>query len=180
MESNLLLPQEVIHPFSNQWSVVKSYFTSQTRLVQYQYEKTGAKVLMNWRRLTSRVQQKMKNCPAKDDRKKTNLIEFEDRFEALIDLLCLTAHEGVRADRQKTYASSRVWMCRNYPRVRKFIQPYLQVTMEAEDPFKQLFLPKRIDEVINSELCIDRITSSRFALQECLEALNSRPFEMPV
>ena len=118
MDSTLLLPQMVIHSFSNQWSVVKSYFTLQTRLVQYQYEKSGANVLMNWRRLTSRVQQKMKNRPSRENRKKTNLIEFEDRFEALIDLLCITAHEGVRPDRQKQYAAARAWMCRNYPRVR--------------------------------------------------------------
>ena len=173
MESTLLLPQTVAHSFSNQWVSVKSYFSAQTRLVQCQYARTGSNVLMNWRRLTSRFQQRIKNRRNNDKRRlNLRLTEFEDRFEALVDLLCVTAHEGARSDRQRHYAAERNWMRRNYPRVRKFIKPYWQESEgRNEDPFSPLYVPKRIEEVINCELCIDRITASRHALQECMDAL---------
>ena len=174
MEIPLLLHWTVFHKMENRLKAVQSYFVSQNNEVSHYSIKSATNVLMNWRRLASRIRERFTNRPESDKRKKSRLTEFERGYEALVDLLCLTAHEGVRKDSKSKYARMRSWMRQRYPRVQKTLTPFWQEADGAgEDPFTRLFAPTEIEEVINCHACIENITRSRCAMEECIESLKT-------
>lgn len=172
MEIPLLLHWTVFHTMENRLRAVKSYFVSQNNEVSHYSIKSGTNVLMNWRRLASRIRERFTNRPENDKQKRARLNEFERGYEELVDLLCLTAHEGILKDSKSKYARMRAWMRQRYPRVQKTLYPFWHEADEAgEDPFERLFAPTDIEDVINCYACIENITRSRWAMEECIESL---------
>ncbi len=174
MEIPLLLHSTVFHTMENRLRAVQSYFVSQNNEVNHYSIKSATNVLMNWKRLASRIRERFTNRPENDKRKRARLTEFEGGYEELVDLLCLTAHEGVHKGSKSQYARMRAWMRKRYPRVQKTLYPFWQEADEAGvDPFVRLFNPTDIEEVINCHACIENITRSRCAMEECIESLKT-------
>ena len=113
---------------------------------------------------------------------RTNLNHFEENFQHLIDLLCWSAKEGVKADGVRRYAELRVWFLQNYDSIRPALQPYLASehgdtvphedgAQAPRDAFESLFLPQNLDALINSDTIISRIQRTRFALDTYRDGL---------
>lgn len=91
---------------------------------------------------------------------------FRKRFEELIDLLCVSANEGIREDRATEYRQIRKWMRTHYPRVSARILRCWRIdNPNAVDPFLALYQPLELSDVINSEAAIDNILRSHDALE---------------
>ena len=173
METSLPLQWAVFQSIETHWRAAKSYFASQNGAIRHFALETKTKVIMNWGRLATRLRERLNNRPEGFKQKNARLTEFENGYEDLIDLLCLTAHEGVRKESTSKYARMRNWMKKRYPKVQKALAPFWRETgTEREDPFTSLFAPVDIEEVINCNACIENITRSRCAMEECKKSLS--------
>lgn len=106
-------------------------------------------------------------------RREADLNAFVERYEDLVSLLCWAAQDGVHRNRDEKYATLRVWMQANYPRVRPLLRPYLAPWEGVLDPFEELFAPECVDDVINDLSGILYVTQTRGALDTCCEALRT-------
>ncbi len=174
METSLPLRWAVFHTMETHWRTIKSCFASQNREIRQYGIKSGTNVLMNWGRHANRIRERFTNRPDSVRQKRARMNEFESAYEELVDLLCLTAHEGVRKDSKSKYARMRAWMRQGYPKVQKTLYPFWQEADKVgDDPFERLFAPSDIEEVINCHACIENITRSRWAMEECIESLKT-------
>jgi len=102
--------------------------------------------------------------------------EFEDRYDHLVGLLCLAAHEGVTAKREEAYKEQRVWFLHNYAEVQRELGRYLRTDPSDTTPglwgrrpcdgYEALFLPGSLDALLaadNGNL-IGRLTRTQEAL----------------
>ena len=100
------------------------------------------------------------------------LREFISKYDALVDLLCWSAKEGVNAERIQSYISLRAWFVRHYCIVSPIIssqinvidadlQPAVSAGPPSRDTFEALFLPVELGAQIESLAVIDRITRTR-------------------
>jgi hypothetical protein len=110
------------------------------------------------------------------------LEEFISRYDDLVDLLCWTAKEGANESRRARYAELRAWFVNHYEQVRPALIRHLEIEAEdrvpivagtprPRDAFESLFLPAKIDLLINSDSVIHRIMRTRFAVEACREEL---------
>jgi len=108
-------------------------------------------------------------CPAR-----TVPLEFDARYQDLVDLLCWSAKEGAHDGRDARYSQLRAWFLSHYDAVRPALSRYLVADPEdaavshgprrARDAFESLFLPDDVAAIINSETVISRISRTRSAL----------------
>ena len=103
------------------------------------------------------------------------LMAFEDRYEALVDLLCWTAKEGVMAEREARYRELRSWMRAHYASVCPRLRPFwAEESAPGPDPFEALFAPESVGEAINAPDGIEVMMRTRAAL-ESYHAAHSAP-----
>ena len=109
-------------------------------------------------------------------RQQSQLTEFETQFDALIDLLCWTAKEGVRPESHTQYAELRIWMCRNYRTVRTPLRSHwLEPDAPSSgDPFEAIFVPDTVEEVINAAFGLETMFQTRAALESYRADLDTR------
>jgi len=90
---------------------------------------------------------------------------FEHKYEALVDLLCAAAHEGIRHDRETLYQRIRSWMMVHYPGIAKQVRTHWRSgEPQLSDPFQSLFIPLHLAEAIHRDTAIDDIMRSRAAI----------------
>ena len=106
-------------------------------------------------------------------RQQTVLLEFEEKYEDLVDLLCWAAKEGVHGDMAARYAELRSWMKANYRYIRSYLHPFWSDSVNHEDldPFEVLFSAEEVDNVINAFTGISALMSSREALVACYASM---------
>ena len=107
--------------------------------------------------------------------------QFEERYEDLVDLLCVCAKEGVQPIHAQRYTELRTWFLASYRRVQPMLTRYLLQDVDsatvaegqAVDPFVALFSPPVLDVLLHSEDVISHIQKTRKALAACVEDLRS-------
>lgn len=109
------------------------------------------------------------HAPSIPQRHNTSAQEFADRFDALVDILCGAAKEGVTERRQKRYTELRSWF-----QVRQAILADIlnqthgdSCNQESTDCLHSLFQPESIEGVINSESVILRMMHVRSLVDSC-------------
>jgi hypothetical protein len=102
--------------------------------------------------------------------------EFEDRYDRLVGLLCLAAHEGVTAKGEEAYKEQRIWFLQNYTEVQRELGRYLRMDPSDTTPglwgrrpcdaYEALFLPNSLDAMLNADNgnLIGRLTRTQEAL----------------
>ncbi|MGC8669265.1 MAG: hypothetical protein ACP5VE_14235 [Chthonomonadales bacterium] len=108
--------------------------------------------------------------------------QFQERYEDLVDLLCVCAKEGIQPRHAQRYMELRSWFHAHYGSLRTTLERYLppdrqsaqQSARSDEDPFAALFGPAALDALLHSEEVIPRIQRTRLALAACMEDLEAR------
>jgi hypothetical protein len=109
--------------------------------------------------------------------------EFEDRYDRLVGLLCLAAHEGITPSREDAYREQRLWFLQNYASVKRELGRYLCSDPSDTTPglwgrrpcdaYEALFLPGSLEGMLaadNGNL-IGRLTRTQEALTAWNESL---------
>lgn len=154
----------------------------QTRYVRQGILTTAANHLVGLRRLPDLWVRKPRTESAAD--RKELLMEFETRYQSLVDLLCWAAKDGVHAHRDERYAELRGWFLVHYETIRPALAHHLETEEEdilpveegtpiPRDAFESLFLPANVDAIIHSETVISRIMRTRCALDSYREQLET-------
>jgi hypothetical protein len=114
---------------------------------------------------------------------RTSYNQFEDRYDRLVGLLCLAAHEGVTAKREEAYRAQRLWFLQNYAQVKRELGRYLQsdptdtapglLGRRPCDAYEALFLPGSLDAMFSADNgnLIGRLTRTQEALTAWDESL---------
>ncbi|SRR5258708_3401443 len=95
------------------------------------------------------------------------LDKFEYRYQDLIDLLCISAKDGLNQERSGKYMELRDWFGRNYGVYRSILIPYLSLANEEPDPFEAIFMHQSLKTAINSDELIAHVQRTRIALEKC-------------
>ena len=98
-----------------------------------------------------------------------SVLDFADKFDQLVDVLCVSAKEGVTEGRQKRYLALREWFetqIISFADVLKFAQTEIE-TCGCQETLQTLFQPERIEGVINSESVILRMMRTRALVDSC-------------
>jgi hypothetical protein len=142
--------------------------------------------LAGLRRLPFRVNRRLRDGLCDSPIFGETVMQFEERYQDLVDLLCGAAREGVTDKHHAEFAELRDWLAQNYEIHRPGLLNHLNVEpddfvplgdgVRARDAFESLFLPKSVDSVINSKNVILRIMRTRCALdayrEEMVTAVN--------
>lgn len=112
--------------------------------------------------------------------------EFQDRYENLVDLLCVCAKEGIQPKHVQQYRELRSWFLAHYRTVRPALQRHLDGDGAAprggpdrSDPFQALFEPCALEALLHSEEVISHIQRTRAALAACIEERFEVPAQTP-
>ncbi len=112
--------------------------------------------------------------------------EFYDRYDELVGLLCLAAHEGVTPDREQEYRARRTWFCHHYPGVKQALSAHLEgdgsdtapgrFGRRASDGFEALFFPATIAAMLAADEgdLIGRLMRTQAALTAWEESIARR------
>ncbi len=94
-------------------------------------------------------------------RRRRGYLEFYDQYDALIGLLCLSAHEGVKPPHEEEYRRRRGFFTRRYAALKPFLGCHLTPDMSDVAPIRQgvrscdafeaLFLPLTIDAMLKAD-----------------------------
>ena len=94
-------------------------------------------------------------------RNRRGYIEFYDQYDALIGLLCLSAHEGLKSEYEVEYRERRAYFTKRYPGLKASLTPHLDPdagdTYPARrgprpcDAFEALFMPETIGAMLESD-----------------------------
>ena len=109
--------------------------------------------------------------------------EFEERFDNLVGLICLSAQEGVNAEREAEYRQRRGWFVANYASIQPLVADFL--TPDASDhapgwwrqrscdAFEALFLPVRLSAMLADDNghVIARLTRTQNCLADWYDSL---------
>jgi hypothetical protein len=128
-------------------------------------------------RATRRFREELSDSPAIGE----TVMQFEERYQDLVNLLCDAARHGVREEDNARFVELRDWLIENYDAHRPGLMSHLLVEPDdsipyeegrrARDAFESLFLPKSVDAIINSENVILRIMRTRCALDAYREEM---------
>lgn len=169
------LPPPVLPRLRLHWYGAQTLFARQSRLarsyairVTDQYREWYQRIRQI---LTARISLRLRA----GERQRQRLALFASKYEDLVDLLCWAAKDGAHPDRDIQYASLRKWMQGNYRSIRPLLLPYWKTAHTAEDPFVALYAADNVDDFINASSSMETITRTRFALDECREALQTLP-----
>ena len=115
------------------------------------------------------------------------LLQFHDRYEDLIEVLCSAANYGPEPKLEQSYLTIRAWMHDNYPTIQEQIAPFLLIdedsdraTIEyngaAPDAFYALFGPGDLREFLRADdgRMINRILRTREAIDLCAAHLRKK------
>ncbi len=90
-------------------------------------------------------------------RQREQFLEFYDRYEQLVDVLCWAARDTVHDGCDEQYQQVRAWLMNHYAPVRRKMKPFiLQALQESDgnprhDPFERLFAPAHVMQVIEQD-----------------------------
>lgn len=90
-------------------------------------------------------------------RQREQFLEFYERYEQLVDLLCWAARDTVHDGCDEQYQQVRTWLRQHYAPLRRAMAPVIrQALVEAggnpqEDPFEPLFAPAHVMQVIEGD-----------------------------
>ncbi len=116
-------------------------------------------------------------------RRRRGYFEFYEQYDALIGLLCLSAHEGVHAANEEEYRVRRAYFTRRYaalkPKLRSFLTADANDIVPSRtgsfpcDAFEALFLPDTITAMLEADggNLIGRMMRTQAALSAWDEAL---------
>lgn len=171
------LPPTVWPRLRLHWHVTRTAFSRQKRALQELGNRTAEGYRTWWQHITERILAPLSLRERARQRSLARIVQFEERYEDLVDLLCWSAKDGVHTDRDRRYAEARTWMAHHYPRIRPYLLPHWQQDNAERDPFAALFASENVEEVINGIGGIEDMVRSRAALEACraeLEVVTSR------
>lgn len=127
-------------------------------------------------RADARAKRQQPSAPSLEERR-DQLIEFYNRYEDLVDVLCGAARYGPDPSLESKYGELRTWMMRCYAGIRPYATAYLMFD-EADasqslalhgyggDAFEALFAATTLDEFLRVDdgLMMSRIARTREAL----------------
>jgi hypothetical protein len=115
-------------------------------------------------------------APSLEERRE-QLVEFYERYESLVDVLCSAARYGPDTALETQYAQLRGWMMRGYQQIRPFAVAYLLYDDSdasqslalhgyGGDAFEALFAATTLEEFLRVDdgLMMSRIERTRDAL----------------
>lgn len=177
MAIRLPLPPTVFPRLRVRWYATCAYFVRQNQNFREMRERALAPANRWWQFVTARASFRVNARLRAEQRLRDQLTSFESRYEDLVDLLCVSANEGVRPEHTARYAELRRWMCHNYRRVRPGLRKHWVEpnAPEAYDPFEALFASENMEEVLHAATGIEDIMQTRYALEAYREELNTPP-----
>lgn len=124
------------------------------------------------------------DAAAPAEQEESLLSQFAIRYDALVDLLCWSAKDGIHDGRDRQYTELRTWLLSHYDTVRPVLmrsmtaidsdtEPLDEGGKAPRDAFESLFLPASIESLINSFAAIERIQRTRDCLEQCLAEQDS-------
>ena len=148
------------------WRHARTVFARQAPILKASILRVVSVTHVLWNRLSNAAQNLLNLRARARQRQRALFIVFEQQYDNLVDLLCASAHEGIRPDREIAYARTRSWMLAHYPCIARHIRPHWQIAAkDAVDPFLALFTQSALDGVINEDDAIHDIMRSRMALE---------------
>jgi phosphoglycolate phosphatase-like HAD superfamily hydrolase len=96
-----------------------------------------------------------------------DLDKFENRYQDLIDLFCVSAKDGANAERSIQYMELQDWFGRNYGLYRGLLIPHLQLRRDEADPFEAIFMHSSLTRAIHADELIAQVQQTRCALEIC-------------
>ena len=99
------------------------------------------------------------------------LCSFDDCYEQLIDLLCLSAQVTVAIPGDQRYREIRRLMRSRYRTLKDHLKPHWEIGTEYErdDPFDSLLSHTELEGVLSSQSSIEDMVLCRKALDSCYE-----------
>lgn len=156
-----------------QWHVTRNQVFRQSRALQERFDCSTQFARDWWLRALTLSRARLDRRQRLLARQKAQFAAFTERYENLVDLLCLSANEGVFPNRVQEYAETRLWLQKHYAAVRPALQAHLPEQRSLLDPFQSLFVPETLEEVINSDDTIENIMLTRPALEAYQNSLHS-------
>lgn len=174
MAIGLHLPTSRVPRLRESWQRAATCFAQQAEAIKVHILRFATTARVRWQRLWNAAQNHFDLRARTRQRKRAQLHTFEERFEDLTDLLCLSAHEGIRPSRCEKYSHLRAWMRSNYPALKPHLRPYWkEAGIVSNDPFLALFASDGLEEIINAGCTIEEIMRARLALAACQDALEA-------
>jgi hypothetical protein len=177
MAIRLELPPALFPRLNKHWQAACTYFQKQSVSLRDLTLRTVKMPVVCWHGLTVRYTTRWSLQARSAARRQQEFEEFEAKYEALVDLLCWTAKEGLHAERDARYVELRGWMCAHYRKVRSQLRPYWiePGIPEPLDPFEALFAAENIEAFINAPDSISDLMQTRAALDAYHESAESFP-----
>jgi hypothetical protein len=176
MAIGLPLPPTYVPRLAHSWRHAGTVFARQTLIVKAGMLRVVSVTRVLWKRLVNTTQDLFNLRARTRQRHRAQLSVFEHQYDGLVDLLCTSAHEGVRPDREKAYAQARTWMCAHYPCIARYVRRHWALgCSEGQDPFMALYSQPLLEGVINVDIGIEVIMQSRMALEAYRAELDASP-----
>jgi len=111
-------------------------------------------------------------------RERDSYQEFYERYDALVGLLCLAAHQGVTSEIESEYRAQRAYFVGAYPKIKSFVSHFLEFDPSDTQPvlwgrrscdgFEALFSSPSVVIALDSDggNLIGRMMRSQAALTE--------------
>ena len=128
------------------------------------------------RKLSAELERLCRARPSIRERQQ-DLVRFYLNYEALVEALCDLAACGPTPGLESTYRTTREWMVKNYPSMRRHVIAYLKYSTEdaqlslelngeSADAFEALFYAPTLREFLEHDdgMMISRINRTREAL----------------
>jgi hypothetical protein len=155
-----LLPRLRLH-----WHNTHSLFSRQARLLRESATRTAEVSRDWWLQVRAGLSTRLSLRARALSRHRTRLACFEQKYEALVDLLCGAARDGMHGDQEARYRELRAWMQTHYRTLGPRLRPYWATLEEtASDPFEALFHQENVNDVIHAATGIEDIMRTRAAL----------------
>src|SRR5437879_6069672 len=126
MAIGIPLPLRHVPRFRLPWRYAGTVFTRQRRVLKAGILRVVSVTRVLWKRLASGARDLFRLRARARQRQHARFSVFERKYEALIDLLCAAAHEGVHHDREIAYQRARAWMATHYPCIARHVRNYWQ------------------------------------------------------
>jgi len=166
MAIGLPLPPPHIPRLRPEWRIAGTFFARQTKVLKSGMLRIVSAARILWKRLANATKDPSTPRARARQRLHAQLAIFEQQYEGIIDLLCVSAREGIREDRENEYSRVRTWMFAHYPRIARHIRPHWGCSGTcAVDPFMALFAHPCLGTAINQGDGIESMMQSRMALE---------------
>jgi hypothetical protein len=156
-----------------QWHGFQSLLIRQANAFQETVNQTAVTSRERWDRLAGWFTSRTNFRHRALKRQYAHLLQFMERYEDMVDLLCWAAREGVQPKMTDRYADLRIHLRRLYRPVRTRLRRHWQQPDVKVDPFASLFMPADIEEVINADAGTETMMVARMALSTCQSELEA-------